>query len=39
MLYTTGLASTLEIDIQLQHPPDLETVIALARKFQPPTPP
>ena len=34
MLYTAGLASTLEIDIQLQRPPDLEIAIALARKFQ-----
>jgi len=39
MLYTVGLASTLQIDIQLQQPPDLETAIVLARKFQPTTPP
>jgi hypothetical protein len=37
MLYTAGLASTLEIDIQLQQPPDLETAIALAPKFLPPS--
>ena len=39
MLYTAGLASTLQIDIQLQQSPDLETAMALARKFQPTTPP
>ena len=33
MLYTAGLASTLQIDIQLQQPPDLESAIAMARKF------
>jgi hypothetical protein len=38
MLYTIELASTLQIDIQLQQPPDLETTMALARKFQPTTP-
>ena len=33
MLYTAGLASTLQIDIQLQQPPDLESAIAMARKL------
>jgi len=33
MLYTAGLASTLQIDIQLQQPPDMESAIAMARKF------
>jgi len=33
MLYTAGLASTLQIDIQRQQPPDLESAIAMARKF------
>jgi len=31
MLYTAGLASTLQIDIQLQQPLDLESVIAMAQ--------
>jgi hypothetical protein len=35
MLYTVGLASTLQIDIQLQQPKDLESAMALARKYQP----
>jgi predicted aspartyl protease len=33
MLYTAGLASTLQIDLQLQQPLDLESAIAMARKF------
>jgi hypothetical protein len=33
MLYTTRLQRTLQIDIRLQQPPDLESAIALARKF------
>lgn len=33
MLYSTGLASTLQIDIQLQRPIDLETAIAIAHKY------
>jgi hypothetical protein len=35
MLYTPGLASTLQIDVQLQQPKDLESAMALARKYQP----
>jgi hypothetical protein len=34
MLYTAGLQPTLQIDIQLQQLHDLESAIALARKFQ-----
>ena len=33
MLYIAGLASTLQIEIQLQQPPDLGSMIAMARKF------
>jgi hypothetical protein len=33
MLYATGLASTLRINMELQQPPDLETAIALAQRF------
>jgi len=35
MLYIAWLESTLQIDIKLQHPKDMESAIALARKFQP----
>lgn len=37
MLYTAGSTSILEIEIQHQQPPDLETTIAMARKFHVPS--